>query len=206
MTKVCTKCGEEKALVDFSNRSAAKDGKQPKCKACVKKYREENKERISEQKREYHRANREHRLEYNREYRQANKERISEQKREWYQANKERRLEYNKERYASDPAYSLKERCRARIRYVLNRKGYFKDSTTAEMLGCTWEELAAHLESQFVDGMTWDNRSEWHIDHIVPLASVSTKEETAALNHYTNLQPLWAEDNLSKGARLDWAA
>ena len=64
------------------------------------------------------------------------------------------------------------------------------------------EELKIHLEKQFKPGMSWDNRKEWHIDHIVPLASAKDEETMNKLCHYTNLQPLWAEENLSKGARL----
>ena len=62
--------------------------------------------------------------------------------------------------------------------------------------------LKEHLELQFVDGMSWDNRSEWHIDHIIPLSSAKTDEEIYKLCHYTNLQPLWAEDNLKKSNKI----
>jgi 5-methylcytosine-specific restriction endonuclease McrA len=63
--------------------------------------------------------------------------------------------------------------------------------------GCTRDEFKAHIESQFVEGMTWSNWSVdgWHIDHITPLSKGGT-------NHYTNLQPLWAKDNLSKSDKL----
>ena len=77
-----------------------------------------------------------------------------------------------------------------------------KSRRAEQILGCSYSELAAHLEQQFRSGMTWDNRGEWHIDHIVPLASAQTEEEVLSLCHYTNLQPLWAAENLSKGARL----
>lgn len=70
------------------------------------------------------------------------------------------------------------------------------------MLGCSWEQLRDYIENQFVDGMTWENRNLWHIDHIVPLSSAKTIEELEKLCHYTNLQPLWALDNMSKGAKL----
>ena len=66
-----------------------------------------------------------------------------------------------------------------------------------------WPEfLKEHLESQFIDGMGWDNRVEWHIDHIIPLSSAKTEDELYRLCHYTNLQPLWAEDNLKKGNKF----
>jgi len=60
------------------------------------------------------------------------------------------------------------------------------------------------MEAKFVDGMNWDNIGEWHIDHIIPLSSAETEQEIIKLCHYTNLQPLWAFDNISKGNRLDW--
>jgi hypothetical protein len=70
------------------------------------------------------------------------------------------------------------------------------------MLGCSWEQLRDHIENQFVSGMTWEDKHLWHIDHIVPLSSAKTVEELEKLCHYTNLQPLWASDNMSKGAKL----
>ena len=70
------------------------------------------------------------------------------------------------------------------------------------MLGCTWKELRCHMESKFTEGMSWANRNLWHIDHIIPLASAKSIEEVIKLCHYTNLQPLWAEDNLKKGAKI----
>jgi hypothetical protein len=71
-------------------------------------------------------------------------------------------------------------------------------------VGCTPQELKEHLEKQFKEGMTWDNHGMygWHIDHIIPLSSATTEEELYKLCHFTNLQPLWAEENLSKGNRI----
>ena len=69
--------------------------------------------------------------------------------------------------------------------------------------GCSASTLAAHLESKFQDGMSWDNYGEWHVDHILPMASFNLLDpiERAKANHYTNLQPLWAEENFKKGSR-----
>ncbi len=69
-------------------------------------------------------------------------------------------------------------------------------------MGCSPELLKEYLEKQFVDGMCWDNRNEWHIDHIIPLSLAKTEEEIYKLCHYTNLQPLWAEDNLRKSNKI----
>ena len=69
-----------------------------------------------------------------------------------------------------------------------------------EYLRCTIEEFKNHLESKFKDGMTWDNHGEWHIDHIIPLKyGKPSLEETIKRLHWTNTQPLWAVENMSKG-------
>ena len=85
-----------------------------------------------------------------------------------------------------------------------------KTGSAVRDLGCTINELRDHLEAQFQQGMTWDNwtRDGWHIDHIKPLASfdLTDREQFKEACHYTNLQPLWAEENLSKGAKLAWEA
>lgn len=116
--------------------------------------------------------------------------------------NQGRHTDYTRARYNKDPIFALTMNVRNRINSALSRQGYSKSSKTVEMLGCNYLELVAHLESRFSDGMSWENRGEWHIDHIIPLASAKTEEEIIALCHYTNLQPLWAFENLSKGARM----
>ena len=74
------------------------------------------------------------------------------------------------------------------------------------LLGCTIEEMRTFLEAEFEEGMTWENHGEWHVDHIRPCASFNLEypEEQKKCFHWTNLQPLWAADNLAKGDRLDW--
>ena len=71
-------------------------------------------------------------------------------------------------------------------------------------MGCDIEFLKKHLENQFLDGMTWDDKGfyGWHIDHIIPLSSAKTEEDVYKLCHYTNLQPLWAKDNYNKGSKI----
>ena len=111
-------------------------------------------------------------------------------------------LNYKQSRRKSDPMYAMIGRLRCRIGIAIRKKGYSKTSKTREMLGCDWNHFMAHLEAKFIDGMTWGNRHLWHIDHITPLSSATSEEELIKLNHYTNLQPLWAEDNLRKGNRI----
>jgi hypothetical protein len=72
------------------------------------------------------------------------------------------------------------------------------------MIGCTPQFLKEHLEKQFKDGMNWENYGlyGWHIDHIIPLSSAEDEDGVYKLCHYTNLQPLWAKENLSKGSKI----
>jgi hypothetical protein len=90
---------------------------------------------------------------------------------------------------------------RSQVRRALLARDKTPDRYKAA-IGCTYRELAIHIEKQFQPGMTWENMGEWHVDHVVPVAHfLETDPEGVAWNHYTNLQPLWAKDNLSKGAK-----
>ena len=92
---------------------------------------------------------------------------------------------------------------RQRIIRVLKRNGLCKSEKFVELVGMTPVELMNYLEKMFADGMTWDNYGQWHLDHIRPCASfdLNDVEQRKACFHFTNLQPLWAEDNLRKGAQ-----
>ena len=116
--------------------------------------------------------------------------------------NKLQRL-YRKRRNARDPGFKLLANCRTQIHRVL--KGNIKSKKTKELLGCTVEELKRHLSSKFIDNMSFENYGKWHVDHIKPCAKFDfTKpEEQVKCFHYTNLQPLWAIDNIKKGAKYD---
>jgi len=91
---------------------------------------------------------------------------------------------------------------RARIWKYVTLLNITKKNRTFDIVGCTPQELKEHLEKQFIEGMTWENRNEWHIDHIIPLSSAKTEEELYKLCHYTNLQPLWAVDNMKKSNKI----
>jgi hypothetical protein len=102
------------------------------------------------------------------------------------------------------PLYKIKNAVRSRLNQYIKQKGYDKTKKTFDNIGCNPYKLKQHLESQFQEGMTWDNHGQygWHIDHIIPLASATTEEEIYKLNHYTNLQPLWWEDNIKKRDKI----
>lgn len=92
----------------------------------------------------------------------------------------------------------LRGRTSAAFKNINNKKPY----TTNKLIGTDWDTCKNYLESLFKEGMNWENRSKWHIDHIIPLASAKTEEEMIKLCHYTNLQPLWAVDNIKKGSKM----
>lgn len=120
--------------------------------------------------------------------------------REWYR--KHAKEIYRRRRQKSHE--KLAATIRSRMKDIL-RNGYFTPRTE-KLLGCSYKELKEHLEKQFKDGMNWDNYGfyGWHADHIKPLSSFdfTKKEEMEKAFHYTNLQPLWAKENLTKGARV----
>ena len=121
------------------------------------------------------------------------------EKRKEYRENyKSRKQEQRKERRDKDPIFNLTNRLRCRLWKYLKILNITKTNKTFDIVGCSPQFLKEHLETQFTDGMSWDNRSEWHIDHIIPLSSAKTEDELYKLCHYENLQPLWAEDNLKK--------
>lgn len=105
-------------------------------------------------------------------------------------------------------SHKLASVIRSRLRSILKWKGRRKITSAVEALGCTPDEFREYLESKFMAGMTWDNWSYtgWHIDHIRPLSSFNLEDpvEFAKAFHYTNTQPLWAHENQSKRASLDW--
>jgi hypothetical protein len=171
--KKCTTCNLKKELTDFNKQKSAKDGLSYTCKSCV-----------NEKMKKWREAN----IEYEKQY---------------YQNNKERRNKYLREKRKVDPLYKMKGNLRTRTSIAFKNKGYNKNTKTQEMLGVNWEVCKAHIERQFTKGMTWDNQGEWHIDHIIPLASANTKQELKKLCHYSNLQPLWAVDNIIKSAKIN---
>lgn len=117
-----------------------------------------------------------------------------------YPNSREYSREYMRVRRAKNPALRILNCLQTRITTAL--KGTRKSARTAELLGCSVEELRQHLEKQFQPGMTWKNRGKkgWHIDHKRPCASFDLTDPAQQREcfHFSNLQPLWAKDNLTK--------
>jgi hypothetical protein len=112
---------------------------------------------------------------------------------------------YHRERRKRDPIFKLLAYVRGRIRGALSRKNLRKSTKTEQLLGCSVQELKNHLQAQFKAGMSWDNYGDWHVDHIRPCCNFDlTKiEQQKICFHYTNLQPLWAEENFKKSGRYE---
>jgi hypothetical protein len=167
----------------------------------------ENESYKKEKLKEWRENNVDHLKEYSKNRYEENKESISENKKVWRENNKDKineyRREYQKSRLSKDPLYKLSSSIRNRIGLSFKRNGYTKNSSTYEILGCSFEDFKLYLQDLFKDGMSWENQGEWHLDHIVPVSSAQTEEEIIKLNHYTNFQPLWAIDNIKKGNSIE---
>ena len=211
--KKCSKCWEDKPKEEFHIRSAALDGRHPYCKVCRKelssKYYLNNKKKLDAANKEYNRKNKKRIRKRQREWYQENRGRILKEHKQWRQNNKGWHTTYMRERRRNDSVFRITRNMGAGMWACL--KGVRKNSRTFSYIDKSPEELMNYLEKQFTEGMSRENYGEWHVDHIRPLASFEFdkyKEGSAEFEallgeawHYTNLQPLWAADNISKGAK-----
>lgn len=119
-----------------------------------------------------------------------------------WEKRKESSRRYEQKKYQEDQTFRLLKCLRSRFYKAVTRAQ--RAGTTLQLVGCTSEQLRQHLEAQFTDGMSWDNFGDWEIDHKHPCAKfdLSDPEQQRQCFHYTNLQPLWAEVNRRKAAKL----
>lgn len=124
---------------------------------------------------------------------------------QWHSDNRERINTYRKERRQSDPAFRLACNLRTRLSFLIRKASTSKTSQTLDLLGCHLDDFMKHLEAMFHDGMNWGNYGSWHIDHKIPCASfdLTRPDHQRQCFHFSNLQPLWAEDNRKKSDSLD---
>ena len=175
-------------------------------RAYHRKYREENKEKVAKRKKEWAEKNREKIAESQRNYRATPK--YAKNKEKYREENRDKLAKDRKERRQTDTEFRLSGNLRTRLNIALKKGVGKKCGSTLELTGCTWAELRSHLESQFAEGMTWENYGlyGWHVDHIKPCNSfdLTIDSQQRECFHYTNLQPLWAEDNLKKSDTPDY--
>jgi len=167
------------------------------------KYYEKNKEKLKKQAKEYRIVNEEKIKEKRKKDYLKNREMVLEQRKEYAKTNREKINKYSQKKRKEDISFKLSQNLSGRVRDALNGKS--KINHTAELIGCSIKELKQHLEKQFKEGMKWENYGfrGWHIDHILPCASFNLliEDEQKKCFHYTNLQPLWAKENLQKGKK-----
>ncbi len=196
LVRVCKTCSRELSNKDFYYRKAY--GLYHKnCKECyragIKLYSRNNKAKISDRKKLYYENN----LDLIKA-RKKNHNIDSEGKR----AN--RRL-WENNKLKTDVEYRLRSYLRSRMRKALKSKKASKGGALKDMLGCSIEQLKTYIQDKFLPGMTWDNYGKWHIDHIHPLSktNLSNPQELLRVMNFSNLQPLWAVDNIKKGAKIE---
>lgn len=207
--KFCPVCRSEKDKLDFNKRASSKDGLFGKCRICeresVRIRNLKNPEKRAELHRQWVAKNREKRAAYRKVYYAKNHEYIIAYSRNHHRENKVAQIAYKnrraKERRKTDVAYRLQNNLRGRLWYALKRSGR-KITSAIVLVGCDMEFLKAHIEKQWLPGMTWGNhaRDGWHIDHIVQCChfDLSDPEQQKKCFHWSNLQPLWFSDNCRK--------
>ena len=178
-----------------------------KNKLKIKEYSQKNKEKINKQRQQYLLKNpeiREKLLKWKKKNYLDNLAYYTEKSKKYKQQNKDIRNKKLSIRLKNDAEYRL--RCNLKGRIISALKGKGKSARTMELIGCNLSQLKEHLASKFKKGMTFENHSYkgWHIDHKIPCAAFDLRcpvQQLACFN-YNNLQPLWASDNMSKGAKI----
>lgn len=219
MEKTCTKCNISKRVDDFPNDPRHSDGTRCTCKDCRKQWIPTENQILTcttckESKHHTlfasHGKQKPHmckhcRCKKEREKRAADRDEYNKRIRESYNRTKDRvnetRRKTLQKRRDEDPKYRVMMALHCRLYMAVAQK----KGKTMELTGCSKDELLEHLGSQFTDGMTWENYGTWHIDHIRPCASfdLTDLEQQKICFHWTNLQPLWATDNIKKGSKYD---
>jgi len=198
--KHCPTCDTFKELIEFTKQSSSWDKLCRMCRTCMCNYK--NNKRNNDPK-----YSEKDKL-YNEYYKSSGRRKEVSATR---YINKRELIikqctEYNKKKYKEDPYYRLVFLMRTRIGKVLRERNIGKQDKSYDLLGCSKREFIEYFENLFTDGMSWEKvGKEIHIDHIKPCCSfdLTKEEEQKKCFHFTNLQPLWAEDNLSKGGKCD---
>lgn len=182
---ICSKCKQNKDESLFFKKTNSKTGYQPYCKICsnekVKIHYKNNTDKILKKKKKYR-----HTDEYREKARKYEKG-----------IYKERRNELR-----NNINFRLHMSLRDILRRCLKHKGKNKDANLFKIIGYNTQKLKERLECQFKDGMSWENYGKWHIDHKKPISKFDKNVDISIINSLSNLQPLWAKENLSKGNRF----
>mgnify|MGYP000046404661 CR=1 FL=1 len=210
--RTCAKCKIAKEFFLFSKKKESPTGLKAYCKECDKLYFKINQNKIAANQKERILNDVEKHKEYQKQYYIKNAERLSDKSRKRKALipvdiirDYQRKYKFSRRRLDVNFRISLS----LRSRFCIAIKNNEKTGSAIRDLGCSIQELKQRLESKFQEGMTWDNygRAGWHIDHIIALSrfDLSNREELLKACHYSNLQPLWAKDNMRKGCKMNYA-
>ena len=206
LTRICPMCDTPKSVEDFHMNRGTASTMAHYCKDCTKEknstdekrklqrkqYQESNKDLINARYKKWIIDNKEWVTERNRDYRIRNRDRLNKASRD-----------YSKKRRELDLDFKLRSNLRCRIYQALNGVG--RAESTLDLVGCEIDQLKTYIEELFTEGMSWENHGVhgWHIDHIIPCSSfdLTNNIQQRECFHYSNMQPLWAEDNWSKGSK-----
>jgi len=214
-TKECPKCRQIKDLEQFHSCKIRKDGKQTYCIDCrrtiIREYKRkkyqtdpEYRFRTYETSRRSRAKNPKRIIYYQKQYYQTNKNKIKIYHEKWRKINKNKlRIywnSYRKNRKINDLEFKILCNLQCRLWFALKAKKVHKLFKTMALVGCTIPELKAHLQSKFLNRMSWQNYGDWHIDHIKPCASfdLSIPQKQQECFHFSNLQPLWATTEIAR--------
>lgn len=227
LMKKCTKCGELKPLDEYHRAKLGKMGRAATCKSCkklwqaeyyienkdvingkIKRWQEENPEKIKEIRRAIKQRNRTKILSKLKDKYWSDPESSREKQRKKRRDNPELTKEQNRRsntKRRSDPKFRVESAIRNGIRSEI-RRGSKKKRKTFALLGYSPAEMFVHLERQFTDGMSWENYGEWHIDHVIPLSAFNYETpddiDFARAWCLENLRPMWAKENMQKGSKI----
>ena len=190
----CKHFGRKQPIELFYKHKRSKGGRRARCKSCGKDYRESHRSQIADTLHRWYERNKKAVNLHNREYDHATR-----------QERRAKKTRYMRDKRRTDLQFRLASQLRTRLNDAV--RGKVKSGSAVRNLGCSISQLKEHLESKFLPGMSWSNqghgRGKWQIDHIKALATFDLiqRKELLAACHYTNLQPLWALDNIKKGSK-----
>ena len=188
--KRCTKCNIIKPFEGYALYKPGFMGRKARCLVCDSKY---DKEYQSKTNTRAKRDKSPKAKEYRKKYMAENKD--------WW---KKYEREYKSSRRQEDMFFKIKGNLSSRLSNLIKNRGV--GQRTIELLGCDRDTFLQHIKLQFTEGMTWENYGlkGWHVDHIIPISSydLTNEDEVKKACHYTNLQPLWWQDNLEKGNKI----
>ncbi len=209
-TKICTKCKEEKELINFHKNPDGKFGRRNVCKICYLIKQIEIYEINPKKKQKYYLDNKSYINLKHKKYYEINKETLLEYAQIYYDKNHkiiiQKNILYRNNQRKNNIKLRIRDNLISRLYKAL--KGGNKSLSTMILIGCEIDYLMYHIQEQFTKGMSWDNygRTGWHIDHKLPCAKFDLSKESDQLEcfNYKNLQPLWQIDNLQKGCKYEY--